>query len=488
MNKVFQIISKFFILSLLIMLIAGLTLWGIGDILRGGGSETVASVGNKDISVFGLDREVSQLSRNQIPPGVPQDVRQQMMKYLRMNAVRALVNNKLMENELDNLNIELDGRLVLKNEFIDDSTIDPEQLKAYIRSMGGEQIFMEQITSEKKIDFLESAVSSVSVLPKFAIEKLYKQDNQIRSVSFIKLDKSLVDEVGEPTESELISFYDQRKELYLAPEYRKVTYASIDKSLLDEEIEEYEASQVLYELSGSLLDKLAAGATLEEAAKELDLNLAEIDSVNIEGRSREGGIVDNLPEIRNFLNSVFTAELNYASDLLESDDGMSYVVFRVDEIFEQRTRALNEVRAKVVKDWKENQKMLLLNEKREAIKAQVEGGLKSLKQAAADFDLEVQKAENMTLESDKFGTDLLQKIFSTKEGEIFEGFKDTQTQDIIVGRVEQVSLPDEVDQFQLIEYESKLKDQVYQELMVQFTQYLTTKYNVEVYLENQPEQ
>lgn len=111
----------------------------------------------------------------------------------------------------------------------------------------------------------------------------------------------------------------------------------------------------VYELSNALQDNLAGGASLEEAARGIGASLRVFGPVSEAGAAPDGTPV-SLPEgYDGVLSTAYELQEGEVSNLMETDDG-SYYAVRVDTIQPERTRALDEIRGTVIRNWKEDQR------------------------------------------------------------------------------------------------------------------------------------
>ncbi len=103
------------------------------------------------------------------------------------------------------------------------------------------------------------------------------------------------------------------------------------------------AADVLYDFANRLDDRFAGGATIEEAAGELSLQVITLAAVDRDGLDSAGGIIGELPAGEQFLSTAFTTSTGETSLLGEAADGSEFVL-RVDRVVEPTLRPLDEVR------------------------------------------------------------------------------------------------------------------------------------------------
>jgi len=111
------------------------------------------------------------------------------------------------------------------------------------------------------------------------------------------------------------------------------------------------AAEQLPDLATALDDAIGGGATLEEAAEQLDLPLVAVADLDRRGRTPDGETFGGFAEWGDLVTQVFEEPEGQPSLLEETDDGRFYV-FRVDEIEPERALELAEARERVLAAWR----------------------------------------------------------------------------------------------------------------------------------------
>lgn len=106
------------------------------------------------------------------------------------------------------------------------------------------------------------------------------------------------------------------------------------------------AAAALYDFANRLDDKFAGGATIEDAAGDLSLEITRIVAVDRDGRDAAGNSLGDLPVGDDFLTTAFSTAAGETSLLGEAADG-SVFALRVDRIIEPALRPLDALRQEV---------------------------------------------------------------------------------------------------------------------------------------------
>ena len=143
-------------------------------------------------------------------------------------------------------------------------------------------------------------------------------------------------------------------------------------------------------------DARAGGATFAEAAKKAAIPVKTVPAVDSQGNGPDGKPVD-LPAGNDLLDQAFQTEPGFDNAPVNLGSN-GYVFYDVVSINPAHDRTLDEVKDKVVADWKEEQTRDALQKKAEALKAEVEKG-KSIADAAKEVGAEPKTAAAVTRQS-----------------------------------------------------------------------------------------
>lgn len=171
----------------------------------------------------------------------------------------------------------------------------------------------------------------------------------------------------------------------------------------------------LFRLSTVLEDELGGGASLEQGAAVVGIELMTLLDVTSNGLDRGGApVLADLADRDDVLQLLFRTEEGRESHLTELSDG-SYLILRVDAVDEPAPRPLGEVRSDV--------RAALVREAAERVAGVLADRIRAgegLREAARDAGLGVSTLENVRRDGSNAGTNasfpLIQGLFAAREG------------------------------------------------------------------------
>lgn len=154
------------------------------------------------------------------------------------------------------------------------------------------------------------------------------------------------------------------------------------------------ANERLTAAYNSISDALGSGAGLAEAATQAGVTVRTVDGVDAQGKAPDGSEVAGLPDQGPFLRAAFQAEPNTPTSPINYN-GTNYIFYDVDAVTPARDRALDEVRERVVSDWRGDEAQRLLIERAEALAARIRAG-EAMSAVATAEGLSVQSSPAIT--------------------------------------------------------------------------------------------
>ena len=212
------------------VLAASFAVWGINDIFRGFGRSTVAKIGSTEIPIEQFRQTyndalqtLSRQSGHVITPdeamahGVPRQVLSEMV-------AEAGLNERARQMRLGVSDAEISRRIVTNPSFQNQQgQFDRARFEDAMRNAGfNEQRF---VAEQRNLTLRRQIINSVSgniPLPDAWLDALNQFQNQERSIAYIALGPAQAGDIAPPTAEELSKYFDTRKILFRAPEFRKV--------------------------------------------------------------------------------------------------------------------------------------------------------------------------------------------------------------------------------------------------------------------------
>ena len=211
-------------------LIGSFAIWGIGDIFRGFGLATAAKVGRTEITT----EQFRQIYNDRL-----QRIGQQIGRPITMDQARAFGFDRQILAQLT-AEIALDERARALRLNLSDAEIarrittqpgfqtptgafDAVRFQQAIRQAGyTEQRFVAEQRRSTVRAQLSGTIMGGPLVPQAAIEAMDRYQNEQRSAEYVLFDHAQASDVPAPTPEALAQYFDQRKILFRAPEYRKV--------------------------------------------------------------------------------------------------------------------------------------------------------------------------------------------------------------------------------------------------------------------------
>jgi peptidyl-prolyl cis-trans isomerase D len=163
--------------------------------------------------------------------------------------------------------------------------------------------------------------------------------------------------------------------------------------ILKQEIAVDRAAKDVLALHDKIEDARVSGKTLDEAAKSVGLAARSVAGVDAGGLDKSGAPVADLTEKAQLLRAVFASDVGVDNEAVATKD-RGFVWFEVAKIEPSRDRSLDEVKDKVVAQWREDQIAKALAAKGADLVKQINAGA-DIAALAAAAGVEVKKAEDI---------------------------------------------------------------------------------------------
>jgi peptidyl-prolyl cis-trans isomerase D len=302
-------LGKIIMATVMGVLIISFGVWGIADIFRGFGQSTLAKVGRTEISA----EQFRQTYTDRL-----QQVGRQVGRPLSSEQARALgfdrqvlqqtIAETTLDEEARRLGLGQSNEETLKTIFEDpnfkgvNGAFDPARFQGMIRQLG----FSEQrfIAEQRRISLRRQIAGSIAggiEPPKVQMEVLARFQNEQRSIEYVKLGAAQAGTIDPPSPEALAAYFDDRKTLFRAPEYRKISFVAVTpeeigkwEDVSDEDAkkafelrrdklgtpERREIQQIVFpnaEEAAVARSRIASGTSIEDIAKERGLAPSDVN-------------------------------------------------------------------------------------------------------------------------------------------------------------------------------------------------------------------
>ena len=291
------------------LLVVSFAIWGIGDIFRGFGLNSALKIGNTEISIEQFRQyyteRLQQLSRQVGRPITPDQAR---ATGIDRQVLSQLVAETTLDQQAKALrlgigNDEIASRITNDPSFRGlNGQFDRTRFVEIIRQAGfTEGRFVEE---QRRVILRRQIALSIGGefnVPVTAMAALNQYQNEKRAIEYLALGPAQAGDIPAPTPEVLSKFFEERKVLFRAPEYRKITLLSMSPADLakpdavsDADAKTYyeqhkasygtperrELHQIIFpnpEEAAAAHERIAKGASFADLAKERGLKDSDTD-------------------------------------------------------------------------------------------------------------------------------------------------------------------------------------------------------------------
>jgi len=427
------------------VLVIAFAAWGIGDIFRGYTRTYVAVVGSSSITPDQFRQlyqnklnELSLRLQRPIPPDQARAFgldRQVLGQWVQDAALDQLARNMRLGMSDDDL----------KRIITDDPSFhgpggrfDADRFRQILQRIGqSEQTYVAETRRETLRRQITGTLASDIKAPNVETEALNRFQNEQREAEYVMLSRALVGELPAPSPDELAKYFERRKVLFRAPEYRKaivlaLTPAAIAatteiapaevKEFYDKNItrfsvaEKRQLQQMLFQdkdEARKAAEQLAGGLSFDDLAKEKKLTDKDMDI---------GLLAKNQIADQKVAEAAFSLIAGQASGAIDNPFGSTIV--RVVKIEPGSSKPFAEVEGEIKKALATERAKEQVRKLREKVDEEIGGGAhideiaKKLNipyQAIEAVDRSGRAPDGKPVDLPK-GVDVLDGIFATEVG------------------------------------------------------------------------
>ena len=222
------------------LIIISFAIWGIGNIFQGFGQNHLASVGNAEITINAY-RSAYQAALQNIQRRTGQAITNDQARLfgLDQQVLGELVSNAAIDQQARALGLAMSDKEIRDKIFADPTykgpsgAFDPNLFAEIVRDQGySEQGFVSEQRQVYLRREIAEAIAGAVTTPRAALEAFNRYRAEARTVDYVVLPPKAAGEIAAPPEDELKKYFEDRKQAYRAPEYRKLIVLTVTPTLL----------------------------------------------------------------------------------------------------------------------------------------------------------------------------------------------------------------------------------------------------------------
>ena len=209
--------------------------WGVNDIFRGYGRSTLAKIGGVEIPIEQFrqlyNERVQQIGRQIGHPLPPEQAKAIGLdrQVLGEMVAEAGLDQRAQQMRLGLSDAEIVRRVTADPTFRGPTgKFDRGRFEQLLRSAGySEQRF---VTEQRRVMLRRQIIDSLSgdlPVPKAWLEAINQFQNEDRGIDYVTLGPAQAGDIPQPTPDELNKYFEARKILFRAPEYRKIETVAV---------------------------------------------------------------------------------------------------------------------------------------------------------------------------------------------------------------------------------------------------------------------
>ncbi len=290
-------------------LVISFAIWGIGDMFRGFTRNDVATIGGTEISIEQFrqyySERLQQLGRQIGRPITPDDARARGLdrQLLGQLIAETTIDEQAKRLRLGASDADIAQRIANDPSFRGPSgQFDRTRFEQIIRQAGfTESRFVDQQRRAVLRRQIAQSITGDMKVPATVTVAINQYQNEKRRIEYVALGAAQAGDVPTPTPEELSKYFEERKTLFRAPEYRKITILALTPADLakpnavsDEDAKSYfeqrkdsygkpekrELRQIVFpnaEDAAAARERITKGATFDEIAKDRGVSASDTD-------------------------------------------------------------------------------------------------------------------------------------------------------------------------------------------------------------------
>ena len=438
--------GRLFGMILMGLLVLSFGIWGIADVFRNYGSQTLIKVGNTEITPRDYMRAQQEMLRAMsAQAGRSLSLQEARAMGLDSRVLERLIGGAAVDTHAHDLGLGISEQALLDQIMQDPNFKDPTgnfnpaAFQQALRNIGvTEQGYLASQRETNLRRQILTTIGKAGNTPDVLVTALNRYNGETRTLRFVLVADNAAGSVGDPTDDDLKRYYDNHHSTFTQPEFRKVGILAVTPESVKDQVKisnedikaAYEASketlgtpekrhvqQIAFpdlSAANAAYQKLQSGTDFAAIAKEQGLSEADMDL----GTITRSQLAD--PAVA---DAAFALELNKVSEPVTGKLG-TVVLLRVTEITPGKVPSFDDAKADIEMKILRDRASGAIFELHDKIEDQLASGaklseiadkLKLTYQTIDEVDRQGRKPDgtNVTLPAQK---DVLNAIFATDTG------------------------------------------------------------------------
>jgi peptidyl-prolyl cis-trans isomerase D len=377
------------------VLVVAFAAWGIGDIFRGYSRTNVATVGDMSISPDRF-RQLYQKKLQELSVRVRRPITPDQAKAFGLDrqVLSEWVQDAALDQLVGNMRLGMADADVVKVITEDPSfkgpggQFDADRFRSYLQQLGqSEAGYVAEVRREILRRQVTGTLGTDFKMPNATTEAINRYINEQRDADFVVLTRAVAGDIPPPAPDVLAKYFEERKTLFNAPEYRKATVLTLTpetvgatieiapsevKDFYDKNIarfsvpEKRQLQQIIFQdkdEAHKAAERLAGGLSFDDLAKEKKLSDKDMDL---------GLLAKNQIADQKVAEAAFALQVGQASGAIDGAFGSTIV--RATKIEPGSTKPFAEVEGEIKKGLATERAKAEIRKLRDKVDEEVGGG------------------------------------------------------------------------------------------------------------------
>jgi peptidyl-prolyl cis-trans isomerase D len=251
-------------LILIGMLVISFAIWGIADIFRGYGKQTLIRVGDTEITpqdYLRAQQDVLRAMSSQA--GRSLSLQEARALGLDSRVLERLIGGAAVDNHTKDLHLGISDAALLEDIMKDPAFKDPTgnfnpaAFQQALQTIGmNEQGYLISLRERNLRRQILSTIGKVVNSPEILVNALSSFNGETRTLRYVLVPSSVAGTMPDPSEEELKRYYENHQNKFTQPEFRKVGVLAITPETVKDQVEITEADlRAAYEANKEQLGK-----------------------------------------------------------------------------------------------------------------------------------------------------------------------------------------------------------------------------------------